>query len=245
MHIYIFRLTPLFLASLFMLPFSLAQAAISLDRTRVIFGGDNKSVSLNIHNDNKELPYLAQAWVENEQSQKVSGPIVVLPPLQRVEPGAGGQVKLVKTPEVEGLPQDRESLFYFNLREVPPRSERANTMQIALQTKIKLFYRPKTITPNTGDVWQERLAVSIAGHGFQVENPTPYYVTISDIQDSSDKRESSEFTPVMLPPFSSRQIAPTGVITASPVLTFINDYGGYQKQKYACEATRCQIKKSP
>ncbi|MCM5321457.1 fimbria/pilus periplasmic chaperone, partial [Escherichia coli] len=36
-----------------------AQAAISLDRTRVIFNGGEKSMTLNIANDNKQLPYLA------------------------------------------------------------------------------------------------------------------------------------------------------------------------------------------
>ena len=46
-----------------------AQAAVSLDRTRAIFNGDEKSMTLNIANDNKQLPYLAQAWVENESPQ--------------------------------------------------------------------------------------------------------------------------------------------------------------------------------
>ncbi len=47
-----------------------AQAAVSLDRTRAIFNGDEKSMTLNIANDNKQLPYLAQAWVENEKKEK-------------------------------------------------------------------------------------------------------------------------------------------------------------------------------
>jgi P pilus assembly chaperone PapD len=45
-------------------------------------------------------------------------------------------------PDAAMLPQDREH-FYFNVREVPPKSERPNVMQLALHTKIKLFYRPK------------------------------------------------------------------------------------------------------
>ncbi len=46
------------------------QAAIALDRTRVIFDGSQKSVSLNISNQNKQLPYLAQGWIEDEQGNK-------------------------------------------------------------------------------------------------------------------------------------------------------------------------------
>ena len=46
---------------------SSAQAAVALDRTRAIITGDEKSISLNISNENKQLPYLAQGWVENEK----------------------------------------------------------------------------------------------------------------------------------------------------------------------------------
>ncbi|MEX6226452.1 fimbria/pilus periplasmic chaperone [Providencia hangzhouensis] len=38
-------------------------------------------------------------------------------------------------PTINELPQDRESLFYFNLREVPPKSDKDNVLQIALQTQ--------------------------------------------------------------------------------------------------------------
>ncbi|MCE4057184.1 fimbrial biogenesis chaperone [Pseudomonas sp. Au-Pse12] len=238
---YMFGFSYVLLIALSMLPFSPAQAAVSLDRTRVIFDGGNKSVSLNIRNDNKEMPYLAQAWVENEHEKKVSGPIIVLPPLQRLEPNSGGQVKLVKSPEIESLPKDRESLFYFNLREVPPRSEQANTMQIALQTKIKLFYRPAAITPREGEVWQEKLnLIKSAGH-LRLENPTPYYVTIVDLRDAATRPGTTEFSAVMLAPFTSQELKAPGAAITHPVLTYVSDYGGYQEQKYACAASTCQM----
>ncbi len=64
-----------------------AHAAIALDRTRVIFDGDLKTVSLNISNQNKQLPYLAQGWIEDDRGNKIQSPFTVLPPVQRVEPG--------------------------------------------------------------------------------------------------------------------------------------------------------------
>jgi len=57
-------------------------------------------------------------------------------------------VRLSTTPDISKLPQDRESLFYFNLREIPPRSEKANVLQIALQTKIKLFIARQQLKPD-------------------------------------------------------------------------------------------------
>lgn len=43
-----------------------AQAAVTLDRTRIIFDGTQQSINITIRNDNPELPYLAQSWLEND-----------------------------------------------------------------------------------------------------------------------------------------------------------------------------------
>lgn len=69
-------------------------------------------MTLNIANDNKQLPYLAQAWVENEKKEKITtGPIIATPPVQRLEPGSKSMVRLTSTPDISHMPQDRESLF--------------------------------------------------------------------------------------------------------------------------------------
>jgi P pilus assembly chaperone PapD len=70
-----------------------ASAAIALDRTRVILNGGEKSVSLNISNENKNLPYLAQGWIEDSKGNKITSPLTVLPPVQRVEAGAKVRLK--------------------------------------------------------------------------------------------------------------------------------------------------------
>lgn len=164
---------------------SMAHAAIGLDRTRVIFNGDQKSMSLNISNNNKQLPYLAQAWIDDAEGNKITSPLVVLPPVQRVEPGKSSQVKIEALPAVSTLPQDRESLFYFNLREIPPKSDKPNTLQIALQTRVKMFYRPKAIVPaKMGTPWQEKLTLQKQGDTVMVKNPTPYYVTVINAAES-------------------------------------------------------------
>ncbi|HBY5838690.1 TPA: molecular chaperone, partial [Klebsiella pneumoniae] len=71
-----------------------AQAAIALDRTRVILNGSERAESVEISNQNKELPYLAQAWIEDAQGNKIKDPLVALPPIQRVEAGEKSQVKI-------------------------------------------------------------------------------------------------------------------------------------------------------
>ncbi|WP_153070434.1 fimbria/pilus periplasmic chaperone, partial [Escherichia coli] len=90
--------------------------------------------------------------LEDEQGNKIQSPLVVLPPVQRIEPGKPSQIKIQALPAAKQLPQDRETLYYFNLREIPPKSNKPNTLQIALQTRIKLFYRPAAIVPNRTDM---------------------------------------------------------------------------------------------
>lgn len=230
------------LACAFTLTINAAQAAIALDRTRVIFDGQNKSISLNISNENKQLPYLAQAWIEDAQQQKVTGPLVVTPPVQRVEPGARSMVRIASSPEVAKLPQDRESLFYFNLREIPPRSDKPNVMQIALQTKVKLFYRPQAVAPKAGEVWQEKIVLHKTAQGYRVENPTPYFVTVIGIKAKLGDKVADNFDPVMVAPKSSAELK--SVTFANPVLTFINDYGGRPELSFACSGDRCQFVKT-
>jgi len=219
-----------------------AQAAISLDRTRVIFNGGETSMTLNISNDNKQLPYLAQAWVENDRQEKITaGPIIATPPLQRLEPGEKSMVRLSVTPDISKLPQDRESLFYFNLREIPPKSDKPNVLQIALQTRVKLFYRPKAVEALPNAVWQDRLILNRTHDGFRIENPTPYYVTVIGLGDSEKQARDGKFEAVMLAPESAKMVKAGNYTT--PYLMYINDYGGQPVLPFICDGDRCTAMK--
>ena len=215
-----------------------AQAAVSLDRTRAIFDGGEKSMTLNIANDNKQLPYLAQSWVENAQEVKITtGPLVVTPPVQRLEPGAKSMIRVSSTPDINTLPQDRESLFYFNLREIPPRSDKPNVLQIALQTKIKLFYRPASIRAKPNAVWQDQVVLNKVAGGYRIENPTPYYVTVIGLGGSEKEAKEGKFEAVMVAP-KSEQMAKAGDFS-TPWLSWIDDYGGRPARQFTCAGSRC------
>ncbi|AOM41264.1 fimbria/pilus periplasmic chaperone [Xenorhabdus hominickii] len=224
-----------------------AMAAIALDRTRVIFNGDVKSVSLNIENQHLDLPYLAQAWIEDDKGNKINSPLVVVPPVQRVEAGAKSQIKIQTLPAVAQLPQDQESLFYFNIREIPPRSEKPNVLQIALQTRIKLFYRPEAVIARRIDIdnpWQEKLTLTRQGNQYLVNNPTPYYVTISEASNKVNGKSVEGFQPLMLAPKSSEKLGgSTNSLGNTPVLTYVNDYGGRPQLTFSCSGDTCTVAK--
>ncbi len=217
------------------------DAAVSLDRTRAVFDGSKKSISLNISNENKQIPYLAQAWLEDEHDKKITtGPLVVTPPVQRLEPGSKSMIRIMSAPGISRMPADRETLFYFNLREIPPKSDKPNVLQIALQTRIKLFYRPEAIMKAPGAVWQDQLVLIPGAKGYRIENPTPYYITVIGIGGTAEQAEKGKFETVMVAPKSS--VEASGGTWSTPYLTYINDYGGRPTLRFTCNGGRCVVK---
>ncbi|MBC3248942.1 molecular chaperone [Serratia fonticola] len=237
------RLMIALVALLGLLSVQQTQAAIALDRTRVVFDGSQTSVSLSISNQSKKLPYLAQSWIEDELGNKIQTPLTVLPPVQRLDPGKPSQIKVQSLPAIKQLAQDRESIYYFSMREIPPKSNKPNTLQIALQTRIKLFYRPAAIAidPRAAPP-QEQLTLSRKGDSYILNNPTPYYVTIVDASSKKDVLGVKDFEPLMVPP---KGALPLKVNVASvgnaPVLTYVNDYGGRPQLSFSCNGNTCNV----
>ena len=239
------RLTSQALALLVLALSQSANAAVGLDRTRVIFDGGKDATSVNITNNNTQLPYLAQGWIEDEAGKKITSPLIVLPPVQRLEPGKQSQVKVQALPAAKSLPQDRETVYYFNLREIPPRSDKSNTLQIALQTRIKLFYRPQAITPSQQDLsnpWQQKLTLTRDGDHYRVNNPTPYYVTLVDARSSKDGKTVEGFAPLMIAPKEALTLGPSAkALGSTPYLAYVNDYGGRPLLAFTCTGDTCNV----
>lgn len=157
-------------------------------------------------------------------------------PIQRIEAGASSQVRIVKQAATRQLPKDRESLFYFNLREVPPKStsasEERSVMQVAMQSRIKLFWRPEAIRKKSGELTEMRMEITANAKGLTVHNPTPYYITLAWLSKNAK---------TMLPGFDSLMIAPFATATASTgdyhgsyySIGYIDDYGALKKSTYS------------
>ncbi|NDJ59245.1 fimbria/pilus periplasmic chaperone [Enterobacteriaceae bacterium 4M9] len=215
-----------------------AQGAIALDRTRAIYPGGERGLVMNISNDSSQKPYLAQAWLEDAQGKPLKDYLVATPPMQRLEPGQKSVIRVSAMPSAASLPQDRESLFYFSVREVPPKSERPNVLQLALQTKIKLFYRPADITPERFSRHDDQLVLHKVSGGFRVENPTPYYMTVLGITGGLKQSVAKDFKTVMIEPKSSATV-PSQVF-ATPHLITINDFGGKPVLPFLCHGEVCR-----
>lgn len=224
------------------------QATISLDRTRIVFPGNVQSVTLDMFNKDLAIPYQAQAWLEDEQGEKLhnKSAFVVLPPEQSIEPKGQVQLKIQAMPAVNQLPKDRETLFYLNLLGVPPESDKENVVQIKLQTRIKMFYRPEVIAVKPQAMsFQEGLTLTKNGTSYIVNNSTPYFITLAAANTKKGGTVLQGFTPVVISPKSSASLdVSISALGEKPVLAYVNDYGHQIALTFHCTGTTCKVDES-
>jgi len=154
----------------------MAQAGVTVGGTRLVYQGTSKEGSISVSNPDKNTPYLIQSWVDNFQetnSEKV--PFIITPPLFRLDAGQENVLRVVYTGN--NLPQDRESVFWLNIKSIPSSAmNQGNQLQITIKTKIKLFYRPANL-PSMPDVAYQNLKFTQENGHLHVHNPTPYYIS--------------------------------------------------------------------
>ncbi|MCR6275213.1 fimbrial biogenesis chaperone, partial [Escherichia coli] len=177
-----------------------SSGGITLDVSRVIFDAKNNSQSFTMKNTSSQMVLLIRATANNYYSNDSKDvPFFITPPLNRIEPNSDIQFRINKLDSVEKLPKDRESLFAINVLAIPPKKEKAG-VQMALNTKIKLIFRPSEISDSlTIEHLQDKLILSKDKNGIRIENPTPYFITISNFKFNN---LNSNRQPEMIKPFS-------------------------------------------
>ncbi len=219
---------------------STAQAAISLDRTRIVFDQKAKITDITVTSPQDNTPILLQTWLEDSEGQKVSAPLVALPLLQRLDPGKSKKIKITTVGDTSELAQDRETLFYFNVLEVPPKVNSENSsVRLIMQAKIKLFYRPAGVNyPTKGD-WQDALEVQPSGaNTVTLKNPTPYHIIIMPVMNSKETMKE-----IILKPFDSHVYKVPGNKMNAIHLVYLSDLGATNSLLYSCNEQSCERKK--
>ncbi|EAA3132729.1 fimbria/pilus periplasmic chaperone [Salmonella enterica subsp. enterica serovar Adelaide] len=216
------------------------NAAVNVDRTRIVMGGDAKSLAVTLTNQSKAQPYLAQSWIDDASGKRSESYFLALPPLQRIDAGKKTQVRIMALPAAASLPKDRETLFYFNVREIPPKSDKENVLQVALQSRLKLFYRPESIKKKANDRSEEKITVTRQSSKLILNNPTPYYITLGYL-GSDNKGSFPGFDSIMVAPFGSQDF---NVKFSGDTLHvgYIDDFGGLKINQYHCSDLQCRLK---
>lgn len=177
------------LLSLALLFCSSSMASVVITGTRQIYPAKQKEITVKLNNDGA-MPALVQAWVDagdvasTPAAAKV--PFVLTPPLARIDPGKGQSLRLMFVGPA--LPAAKESVFWLNVLEIPPKSQEAdvNSLQMAFRSRVKIFYRPEGLAGNPVDAMEQlqwRAVPASNGKGFALEayNPSAFHVSLASL----------------------------------------------------------------
>ncbi|WP_145524852.1 molecular chaperone [Yersinia vastinensis] len=217
-----------------------AHAEVIIKGTRVIYNEKQREAVVQVSNTGN-MPVLLQAWIDNGDAnarpETIKVPFSVTPPVIRLDPKRDQTIRLFRTGS--GLAADRETLFWFNLLEIPPKPTKSatgedNKLQLAFRTRIKLFYRPAELTmPSEQAI--KHLTFSKKGNQLVIKNASPYYITFRKIElraskDSPVLANLSKINNKMVAPFAELSLPMTaqGSInnTTQVFYSIINDQGG-------------------
>lgn len=219
---------------------NVAHGAIVVQGTRVVFPEKSHEVTVRINNTS-EGPVLVQSWVDDGRAdvspEDLQVPFVVAPAVSRVDPAGTAVLRITATQPQ--LPVDRESLFWLNVLETPPRNPTDDTvLQFAFRTRIKLFYRPASLHSDASGAaqaltWKLIRNSAAKDHGasvLEVTNPSPYYVSFGQVGARFDRTPISAGTGMVGPfdkaLFTLSSPIPASHPQASVQYEVINDYGG-------------------
>ncbi len=215
-----------------------ADASVVIGGTRVIYGASEPEVTLKLSNAG-QAPALVQSWVEagdvRGAPSTIKVPFTVTPPIARIDPTKSQTLRIVYTGEP--MPQDRESVFWLNVLEVPPKPSAAdadtNRVQLAFRSRIKVFYRPDHLKGAPADAPAQltwRLTRTDGKPAVEAHNPTPFHVSLTEISVQAGGRSAVFDDGGMVGPGETRAFPLRGDVPdaagASVRYTTLNDYGG-------------------
>ncbi|MBJ2089994.1 molecular chaperone [Serratia marcescens] len=196
------------------------NGGVTVGGTRLIYDGSKKEAALSVTNSDSN-PYLIQSWIEAKTEGGEKAPFIITPPLFRLEGNQQNVLRIVRTGG--NLPEDRESLYWMNIKSIPAttKKEGVNTLQIAVNTRIKLIYRPQGVS-GTPETVTDKLAWSQSGNKLTVTNPTPFIMNFQQVKVGG--REIPDVTYVM-PMGQASFVVPAGT-SGKVSWRLISDYGG-------------------
>ncbi len=179
-----------------------ATVAPSRHRARAhppVFRGEDKSISVDLKNANSKLPYLAQSRMEDEKGVKITSPLIVVPPVQRIEPSAIGQVKIQGCRRWRRS-QDRETLFITTCAKFRRKATSPIRCKLPCKRASKFLPPAGAIENRYAASRQYKITLQRQGNGYQVSNPTGYYVVLSNASNRMDGTPARGFSPLVIAP---------------------------------------------
>ncbi|WYW97474.1 molecular chaperone [Proteus vulgaris] len=208
-------------------------ANVIINGTRVIYYEGVDSVNLQLTN-NGDLASLIQSWIDDgdvdSTPEDANSPFYLYPPIVKIA-GRQGQTLRIKNSN-EGLKDNVEQVYFLNILDIPENAEALkgkSYLQLAMKTRIKVFYRPKGLMDDPARI-NEKITYQLNGNKVIVKNNSQYHFTIASISTEETPRITLVDSE-MISPLSSRELPLINKLTShSVVVIYVDDFGVYKSQ---------------
>lgn len=188
---------------LLLLPF-FAFSGVIPEKSRIVFNGKNTVQPSMLVNTN-EYPVVVQLWVDNGEFNKspelTPSSFIITPVMSRMPPKKINSVKIIYSGAGAEMSEDRESLFWLNIFEVPPVNKSPsseNEIALSMLTQIKLIYRPEKLEISENNLIAKLdsltfrlIKKSKGGTELVINNPTEYIASLANIELKGQENNKS------------------------------------------------------
>lgn len=215
--------------SVFVLP-EPVLAGVVASSTRLIMTHKQTALSVILANTN-DYPVMVQTWIDDgapdSTPEKASAPFIPLPAVFRMQPGAVQSLRVINKQDekLSALPADRESVFWLNLYEIPPKNPailRTDThVAMAMNTQMKVFYRPASLSEPPVKLI-DKLQFSLVKQGnyylLRCHNNSPYHASFGQMTlvAGSARYPLTQEMDMMTAPLSQRDYRLDSPLTTPP-----------------------------
>lgn len=214
------------LLSSFCLP---AYSAVRPQLTRIVAYASDKETPVEIINESSES-YMVQSWLEDVNGKDANIPLVLTPPVLRLDGQKQGKLRLVVLPAE--LTPDRESVYWLSIQEIPPKAktEADNKVVIAIRSRLKVFVRPQGLNAKGAREAINSLTWTMEHDGtttwLTANNPSAYYISFGKLMVNGSMLDDKYKMPA--PKGSQRYAIPKAMTGKKATITYsaMSDYGG-------------------
>ncbi len=213
------------------------QASVVLGGTRIIYPSNKSEVQIALKNKDPHTRYLVQSWVSYPNDAKA--PFIITPPVYKLQENRQTLLHIIFTGD-KNLPADRESLFLANVKSVSalsPDLKDKNTLQFAMKTRLKLFWRPADLKEADALQAYEKITFRRQGNKLIAKNPTPFYVSFGELAVGgksvpvTDTKTTPGAISMMVAPFSEQYFSVPQSANGPVTWTAISDFGAQTSQR--------------
>ncbi|WP_193015144.1 molecular chaperone [Proteus sp. FME41] len=218
-------------------------SSVTMLKTRIVYSSDSRFEVLKFMN-NDDIPYIMQIWADknnpNSTPDNADAPFMIQPPVFRIDPKTGRDARLIYTGE--GLPQDKESIFYLNVAQIPPKDlnqdiKEGNSFTVIVHHRLKIFYRPTSIESQFSHIEKHISFSKGANNNITVKNDSPFFVSFSSLEATNSTGKKFVYKSTMVSPLSTEVLSPetSDKLSFSPDkinYKYLNDLGGQNIATY-------------